>query len=250
MRLVQVKVKEGRLGDMQQHYAQRIIPALESVQGCRYAGLMRSVHNSEECLSLTLWDSEQHAQDYERSGLFEILLEETRPYLLESSESKLQLSEDLTLQYVPIPADPVVSKHPVALRSDTLAPQQERQGPMWVRIVSLKLRQGRRAEFEKLYRDQVIPTLRGVKGCRYIYLTERTDREDEVLSVTSWERKEDAQAYEESGLFARLLESQSDALSDLYHWKLDEQKKKGAMSATSDDPTIEQFDVVAGKAFR
>ena len=250
MRLVKVKVQEGRHGSMQQHYGQRIIPALENVPGCSYAGLMRSVHNSDECLSLTLWDSEEHARAYERSGLFETLLEETRPYLLESSESRLQLSEDLTLQYVPVPADPVVSRHPVALRSDTLSAQQEQRSPMWVRIVSLKLRPGRRAEFERLYRDQVIPTLRGVRGCRYIYLTERTDREDEVLSVTSWERKEDAQAYEESGLFARLLESQSDALSDLYHWKLDEQKKKGALSATSDDPTIEQFDVVAGKAFK
>lgn len=250
MRLVQVKVKDGRSDGLQQHYRQRIIVALEKVTGCRYAGLMRSVHHSEECISLTLWDNESDAEAYERSGLFESLLHETRPFLLESSESRLQLSQDLTLEYVPVPEEPVVSKFPVTERSDALPSEQEQHGPLWVRIVSLKLRRGKRGEFERHYREQVIPALRKVKGCRYIYLAERFGREDEVLSVTSWERREDAEAYEESGLFARLLRSQGDVLSDLYHWKLQEEKKKGALSATSDDPTVEQFDVVAGKSFK
>jgi heme-degrading monooxygenase HmoA len=250
MRLVQVKVKDGQIERLQHHYRQRIIAALEGIPGCRYAGLMKSVHHPEECVSLTLWDNEQDAEAYERSGLFETLLRETRPFLVESSESRLQLSRDLTLEYVPIPEEPVVGKFPVAARSDTPAPREEQHGHMWVRIVSLKLRPGKLAEFEQLYREQVIPALRNVKGCRYIYLAERSGRKDEVLSVTSWESKEDAENYEKSGLFARLLESQQSTLSELYGWKIEEQKLETGLSATSDDPTIEQFDVVAGRAFQ
>jgi heme-degrading monooxygenase HmoA len=250
MRLVQVKVKDGQIEGLQQHYRHRIIAALSGIPGCRYAGLMKSVHHPEECISLTLWDSEQDAEAYERGGLFETLLDEMRPYLLESSESRLQLSQDLTLEYIPIPEEPVVSKLPVAARSDTLEPQQEQRSPMWVRIVSLKLRPGKLEEFERMYREQVIPVLRNIKGCRYIYLAERSGRMDEVISVTSWESKEDAENYEKSGLFARLLESQRSALSELYHRKLEEQKLQGGLAATSEDPTVEQFDVVAGRAFQ
>ena len=80
MRLVHVKVRDGQIERLQQHYRQRIIAALSGISGCRYAGLMRSQHHSEECLSLTLWDSERDAEAYEGSGLFETLLNETRPY--------------------------------------------------------------------------------------------------------------------------------------------------------------------------
>lgn len=250
MRLVQVKVKAGQIDGLQHHYRQRVMAALETVRGCRYAGLMKSVHHPEECISLTLWDSEEDAAAYERSGLFTTLLDETHPFLLESSESRLQLSKDLTLEYVPIPEEPVVSKFPVAARSDTLAPLREQRAPMWVRIVSLKLRPGKFEEFKQLYSEHVIPALRSVRGCRYMYLTERSDRKDEVLSVTSWESKEDAENYEKSGLFARLLESQQGTLSELYRWTVEERKRQGGMAVTSEDPTVEEFDVVAGKSFR
>ena len=250
MRLVQMKVKEGHVGGLRSHYGNRIIPALEEISGCRYAGLMKSIHHSDECISLTLWENESDAEAYERGGVFETLLGETRPFLIESSESRLQLSQDLTLEYVPIPEEPVISRLPVAARGDPVSPQDSQRDPIWVRIVSLKLRPGKLDEFKRAYTEQVIPTLRKVKGCRYIYLTERSDKKDEILSVTSWESKEAAEAYEESGLFSRLLESQGDTLSELYRWKLEDGKLRGGISATSDDPTIEHFDVVVGKAFR
>ena len=247
MRMVQVKVKPGQLDTLRRHYQDRVIPALAGVVGCRYAGLMKSVHHEEECISLTLWDSEEGSSAYERSGLFEALLRETRPYLLESTESKLQLSEDLTLESVPIPEEPVVSGLPVAARSDELSPLKQQRGPGWVRIVSLRLRPGKREEFERLYRENVIPILRSLRGCSSIYLSERFDRADEVISVTSWDSKADAEAYERSGLFMRLLESQKDALSELYQWKFD--NANAGLTVTSEDTTVEYFDVVAGKAF-
>ena len=248
MRMVHVKVKGGQLDRMREQYRDRIIPALAGVTGCRYAALMQSAHHEEECISLTLWDSEEESLAYERSGLFETLLSETRPFLLDSTESRLQLSADLTLEEVPVPEEPVVSGLPVAAQSDELSSQQQQRAPGWVPIVSLKLRPGKREEFERHYRESIIPTLRSLKGCRYIYLSQRSGKSDEVISVTSWESKEDAEDYERSGLFMRLLEMQKETLSELYQWKFE--KTKGNLTVTSEDTTVEHFDVVVGKAFK
>ena len=250
MRLVQLKVKSGRVESYQQFYRGRIIPTLEKVRGCRYAALIQSMQHPDECLSLTLWNGEEDALAYERAGVFDKLLAGTRPYLLESTESKLQLSEDLTLEYVPILTEPVVTGLPVAEGNGSPVSLEGRRSSMCVRILSLKLRPGKRAEFDTFYRNRVIPALRGVSGCLQIYLAERTDRADEVLSVTTWEKKEDAEAYEASGLFARLLESQRDTLSELYDWKMEEQKKTAGVLTTSEDPTVERFAIIVGRVFR
>lgn len=250
MRMVQVKVKPGLTAHLRLHYHEQIIAALSGVNGCRYAGLLQSVHHPEECISLTLWDSEQDSRTYESSGLFSSLLEATRPFLLESTESKIQLSQDLTLEYVPIPEEPVISVLPVTATSNQAESAGQGGTPLWVRIVSLKIQPGKVGEFKRLYEDQVIPRLKSVKGCRYIYLSERAEKKDEVISVTSWDSKEDAERYEKSGTFELLLRSQEHVLSELYQWKRTVQNDHQGVSATSDDPMVEHFDVLVGKAFK
>ena len=56
---------------------------------------------------MTLWDSQSHADAYEKSGLFRELLEEAKPFLSSSSEWKIQLTEDFSLDYQPTPEEPV-----------------------------------------------------------------------------------------------------------------------------------------------
>lgn len=250
MRMVQVKVKPGLTSELRLHYHEQIIAALSGISGCRYAGLLQSVHHPEECISLTLWDSEQDSHAYEKSGLFTSLLDRTRPFLLDSTESKIQLSQDLTLEYVPIPEEPVVSVLPVTATSNQAASGDEQGSPMWVRIVSLKIQPGKLEEFKRLYEEQVIPKLRSVRGCRYIYLSERAEKKDEVISVTSWNSKEDAERYEKSGTFELLLRSQEHVLSELYQWKRTTQKEHQGLATTSDDPMVEYFDVLVSKAFK
>jgi len=250
MRMVQVRVKSLELNTLRTLYAERIIPTLEKVQGCRYAGLMQSAHRPEECISLTLWDTQADAGAYEKSGVFERLLEETRPYLSESSESRIQISRDLTLEYVPIPDEPVVSSFPIAVQSDSMATDRKEHDGIWLRIVSLRVRQGKMEEFKRSYLEQVIPTLRTVKGCRYIYLTENAEKPNEVISVTSWDSKEDAEHYQKSGLFDRLLQSQKDLLSELYQWKRDRDQEHAGSVSTSEDLSMENYGVLIGKDFK
>ncbi len=250
MRMVEVKVKEGLTSQLRTHYAERVIAGLSQVHGCRYAGLLQEARHHDQCISLTLWDSEADSLAYERGGVFESLLAETRPYLLESTESRIQLSQNLTLEYVPIPQEPVITVMPVEATSNELKSNEAIGSPMWVRIISLKVKPGKLDEFKQFYVDHVIPRLRSVRGCRYVYLTGRAQRPDEILSVTSWDTKDDADRYEQSGAFGVLLRSQQHVLSDLYQLKKDEEKEGDVRSTTSEDPVVEQYTVLVSKSFK
>jgi heme-degrading monooxygenase HmoA len=211
---------------------------------------MLSVHNPEECISLTLWDSPADAQAYEKSGTFSELLDEMRPHLMESSEPKIQLSHDLRLEYVTVPEEPVVSTFAVAAAGSAESRGPEATENIWIRIVSLKLRPGKIEEFRRTYAEQVIPALRSVRGCRYVYLTERTGKPNEVFSVTSWDSRQDAESYEKGGLFEKLLDSQQHLLSELYEWKRSRERTDKSNVATSEDVAVEHYDVLVGRSFK
>ncbi len=246
MRLVRIKVKMDGLRGLVSHYESRVIPTLAHVEGCRYAGLMQSVLHPDQCLSLTMWNEQSDAEAYEESGVFASLLDEVKPFFVESSEFQIRLSENLTLEYAPVPEEPVVSAMPVTASNTG---RQHSGGPRWLRTVALKIRPGKVEEFRRIYIDQVIPALRDVPGCRYIYLTEDPAKPNEVISITSWESEQDAKKYEQSGLFQKLLESQKDLLTDLYQWKREQEKDHVSRVATSDDLMVEQYTVLTGKDF-
>jgi len=250
MRMVQVRIKRGSLPKLLAFYKDRVIPALQGSKGCRYAGFMLSIHNPDECISLTLWDSFIDAVAYEKSGTFSELLDDMRPHLMESSEPRVQLSKDLKLEYISSPEEPVVSTYDVAAAGlvEHRAPGSTEN--IWVRIVSLKLRHGKFEEFKRVYAEQVIPALGKVKGCRYAYLTERTGKPNEVFSVTSWDSRRDAEAYEGGGLFMKLLESQQHLLSELYEWKKSRERTSTSEVATSEDVAVEHYDMLVGMSFK
>jgi len=249
MRLVQVRVKTGALEKLQQLYNERVIPALRQVKGCFYAGFMQNSHVPDECISMTLWESQEDAVAYEKSGVFENLLNETRPYLSESSDWKIQLSQDLTLEYVPVPEEPEVKMYSVTAQSNVPA-FPTGSSPLWLRTVALKIRPGRLEEFRRLYKERIMPELHKVKGCRYVYLTESAQKQNEVISVTVWDSKHDAENYEHSGLYERLVDSIKHTLSELFQWKMELEKEKGKQAATSEDLTVEHYDVIVGKTLK
>jgi quinol monooxygenase YgiN len=249
MRLVQVRVREGFLPAVTRLYSRVIAPALASAPGCRYAGLLQSVHVSDECLSLTVWDSENEANAYEQSGLFSTLIDQTRPFQAESSELRLQLSDDLKLEYLPVPGSPVVSSYPVAAAQTPPPGEHARPRTLWVRVVSLKIRPGKREEFKTLYAEKAIPALRGLKGCVYVYLAEKGDAPDEVLSVTGWDSRENAEQYERGGMFDQLLESQKALLSNLYQLKRAMQGEGAGPTVTSDDVKVDSYTVLVEESF-
>jgi quinol monooxygenase YgiN len=247
--MVHVKVKTGQVKQVERLYKDRIVSVLASTPGCRFAGLLQSAHHPEDLISMTLWNAEEDAKTYETSGGYKELLEETKPFLSDSSESTVRLSENLTLEYVPLPEEPVVRSFPVAATTDADVQSIEEKREIWVRIVQLKIRPGKRQEFKKKYVEEVIPTLRKVKGCRHVYLTEQEGGPDILASVTTWDSRADADAYEKSGLYDQLIESQREFLSSLYEWKRHREEAGKPRVATSEDVVVELYTVLTSKTF-
>jgi heme-degrading monooxygenase HmoA len=248
MRLVQVKVKPETLAAIPKLYNERIIPVLRQTPGCLFAGLIRSNDRPEESISLTLWDTPEHAEEYERSGLFQKLLHEAEPYLADASEWKIQLSKDLTLEFAPVHEEPVVKSYNIAAAAGEPAVSAEQGSRLYVRIVSVHLQPGKTEVFARLYASTILPTLQSVPGCRYAFLTEGI--ENEVLSISIWNTKQDADAYEVSGLFDRLTKKVQHTFTDIYQWKMAVEKHSSSQVSTSDDLIVQGYNVVTGKSFR
>lgn len=250
LRLVHVKVRPEMLPFIPQAYDERIIPRLEEMSGCLYAGLVLSESHKDECISMTLWDTRAHAEDYEKSGLFGGLLEEAKPYLSDSSVWKIQLSEEMKLEYRPVPEEAVVKSYSLAAEPDAEIPDRGAADSMYLRIVSLKVKPGKTEELRRIFADEVIPALRSVRGCRYANLTESIEEKDGAVSLTVWDSKQDSDAYEASGRFDQMTDRIKHALADLFQWKMALERESGRRVATSEDLAVEHYSIVSGRRLR
>ena len=194
LRLVQAKVDPARSKEFGKVYAQEIIPALKGVKGCLYAGLWQSARSPEEMVSLTLWASQKYVDRYEKSGLYEKLLGKSRPFFLERDEWKLQLSEDLRLEYGPVNEDPVVKSYDDASKSRKAVPKPIHAVCPFFRIVSMVAQPGRIEDFKGVYYNDVLPALREVPGCCYVQLAQSVRNPNEFISFTVWKSEGDAEA--------------------------------------------------------
>jgi heme-degrading monooxygenase HmoA len=248
MRLVQLNVEKQEIDKFRQTYQDEVIDRLQKTSGCRFVGLIES--GAEECefISLTLWDEQKQAESYEESGIYEELLSKVRPYLQNSSEWKIQLSENLELEYKQVQEEPVIKKFSVQAQGD----RNGRGGidsHLYVRIVSLSIQEGKEEEFKKIFTGEIIPELLATRGCRYAYLTRSTQDANAFISVTIWDSSEDADLYESSGKFKELVGKVSHTFSQFYRWKMALEKDYDASINTSEDMKVERYNIVTGKNF-
>jgi len=127
------------------------------------------------------------------------------PYLSDSSEWKIQLSKDLNLEYQPVPDEPIVKAFKSLAKTDERNFSEETLSFMTLRLLSIKIKPGLMNTFREIYKNEIIPKLQTVKGCKYAYLTENLEDENQALSLTIWESKQDADNYDKGGLFKQLL---------------------------------------------
>ena len=251
MRFVQMKVDPERTPELHDFYKGTVIPSLHSVQGCMFASLIQSHDHPDECVSMTLWDSQANADMYGSSALYRGLIENIKPYLADSTEWKIQLSKDLTLETVPVVEEPVVKSYVIdEFKDGTTGASMRDRSQLYVRIVALKIHPGKIDEFRKIYAEEVMPALRTVTGCRYAFQTEGATDKDEVLSVTLWDSEHDASAYEASGMVEHFGKKLEQTFSGLYQWKLDLEQGLGREIITSDDVKVKHYQVVTGETFK
>jgi quinol monooxygenase YgiN len=250
MRLLHLTITVERQSEFLRLYEEEILPTLQEVEGCRYAGLVQNVQRQGEGMSLTFWDTKDHAEAYEQSGTFQRLLERSRPFFSDSDEWKIQLSENMQLEYAPVPTEPVLKSYIGVSRSDESIAGLGKSTGMYLRIVSMLVQPGRREEFKALYHRDILPALRSARGCHYVHLAENASAEEEFLSITVWRSGEDADQYETSGLFSSLLEKIRPTLSVFYQWKMELDRESGRQAVTSEDLAVKRYSIVVGRSFR
>lgn len=217
LRFVRLDLRPESEREFAEFYRERVIPALEATPGCLFVALLRP-WRGEAHKSLTLWESPDHALAYEESGLYHRLLREAEPYLSSTTAWRVRLARD------PLEtSDPGLREiPPEGYEVETgEAPATSGEGEaVYVRIVSLRVDPDRREEFVALYHDEVLPALRATGGCRGALLAEGAQSPSSMLSISLWDREEDAVRYEISGEFERLTRRLEKTFSPLYDWKL------------------------------
>lgn len=250
MRFVQLKINTKYLQILREFYGQIVAPELQQMPGCLFAGIIQGSHQPEEIISVTFWETHKQAENYTTSAAYQRMIEQIKPMLAESTEWKIQLSDDMQLEYLPVAEEPITKEYTVTAQSTNPQSVPDEKPRMYVRIVSVRLQKGKLAEFRDLYAAEIIPALKKTPGCRFAYLTENLQEEDEAISVTIWDTKEDADNYEQSGLFEELAEKVKHTFSKLFQWKMAlEKDSQGSKISTSADLKVTHYTMVAGKNF-
>ena len=77
---------------------------------------------------------------------------------------------------------------------------------MFARVAWGKVKPGAWEEYERIYREEILPASRGVSGLRFRELLRGTEDPDEGISLTLWESSEALEAYERSATYQGFLE--------------------------------------------
>ena len=249
MRLMKLRLLPGALPEMFRLYRERIIPGLQTVDGCLFAVLTENAKRSHECVSLTLWDSRENMIQYERDGRFAELLKEAAPYLAESGEWRVQLSDELTLTYGPAKEPPSVGSY----RLDVVMPggsfERLENLAEYLRVLRLPIAPSRFAETKKYYEEEAVPALRKVPGCLYAGLLTNLATDGQIVSMTIWSKKSAAEAFEKSELYRKLMRDARE-LVGARSWDLMLENEQPGSGLTERAVKAQEYGVVAGKDLR
>ena len=83
---------------------------------------------------------------------------------------------------------------------------------MYARFTHIKFLPEHEDRVRKLFREEIVPEIRKQKGLIDIKLLLPVDKADDYISVSEWEKKEDADAYAASGTYQKLV----DKLKEVY----------------------------------
>lgn len=219
LRFVRLMVREGAEARLAQVYRERIIPALRATDGCRFAGLLAPWRGGDAHRSLTLWETPQQALAYEESGRYQSLLQEVEPLLSGRTEWRVRLTQSADTTAGPARLEIPAEGYDFAGEAPA-ADGAAGGGSLFVRILSVRVDPERLPEFVALYTEHVIPAVRRQPGSRGVLLAEGEGWSDRVLSISFWDREEDAVRYESSGEPERLTGKLKATFSPIYDWKL------------------------------
>jgi heme-degrading monooxygenase HmoA len=249
MRFLRLKVKEEKLRDLQRFYRERVVPALHTTPGCIFASLLQPGTPGGDCISLTLWRGPEYAEAYESGGLFQTLLDECTPFLTLATEWKVKLTESAGPEVQIRAKPPEVEAFHVSSGQGKPALGTTRPTRLHLRIVSLLVQEDQTGTLAARYQEEIVPELLQAKGCIGSFLVEGVDKPNHALSVTLWERDEDAVRYELTGAFRALMRRLSDILADLTQWRMSLVSGGGEAGPAHATLDVDKYSIVVGERF-
>lgn len=246
MRFVRFKVKEDKLWDYARYYEDRVIQALQETEGCLFASLLQPSGDDDECVSMTMWRSSELAEAYEKSGLYDEILDESDDFLAEASEWHVRLAGDPGGTVPPL-QDPEIEAYPVELAGFSDRADKFSSRGIYLRVVAARVESGKFNDLKEAYDREIKPGLLATKGCRAVFLVEGVGTSSRALSVTVWDHEEDAIRYELSGAFDENVAKVSEFFSGLYQWKLSLATDSQRESVSGKDLDVRGYQQVIGR---
>ena len=77
---------------------------------------------------------------------------------------------------------------------------------MIVRLTYFSVSPGRVEAMRKMYNEEAIPVVKSQKGNLDCKLLEPVNKDDDFISMTVWDNREDADAYQNAGVYKKLVE--------------------------------------------
>ncbi|HTR82086.1 MAG TPA: antibiotic biosynthesis monooxygenase [Bacteroidota bacterium] len=224
-------------------YAQSVLSALRSTKGCAFASLLQNTDKPQECISLTIWKSRKDSEDYEKSGLYTKLVDSLRPYFADSNEWKLELTEDLSLEYTPIQIEPTIERFDGSVAgSENISKLKAK--PFAVQILELTVQEDQVNTFEALFASEIHPKYKAHKGFIDLILL-RQQHKFHVISF--WDETVELQS---PGIHSigELLESIYKILPASVRWRVSHASAT-TTSATSEDLTTKVYRCLTAEWF-
>jgi len=244
LRILKFDTQGADLYAVQAFYQKEVLPLLQQHSACRFASLLQATSQAEECISMTLWDSPQEADSYEKSDAYRKLVEDGSQLVSGAAEWRVRLAGSTGLPPVE-PGQQTVSDAFTVEAGDEDLPVDELPSRLYLRVVSVRVKPEKWDDLIDLYNTTVMPTLHSTQGCRAAFLVEALRDPDQALSVSIWDREEDAVRYEISGRFDALTRRLRDTLIPTHQW----QGTLTAEGSADGNPPAEGFRVVVGERF-
>ena len=222
---------------------------MQAAKGCVFVSLMQPIDNENEFLSVTMWTSRRRAEDYESSGLYDTLLDDSDDFLAEASEWRVHPTGD-TVPEVPRLQEPEVEEGPVEIAVEGSRIDAAASPHLFVRIVAVRVQAGRFDELRERYNEVVVPALLETPGCRAVFLVERYPSHPESpVGDCLGQRGKGRPLRDQRGLRQAGLPAQR-VLLGLYQWKLSLAQSREREEVSGRDLDVSGYRVITGRRLR
>ena len=249
VRFFTFRCQPDKVEEFRDFVVEQVFSGLRETEGCLFASLVESIAEPNEFSSLTLWESSDHIKAYDEGARFAALVQASQPFMATSDEWQLQLSKDLTLEYKPVIEEPRVDSYLLRAVMDEAALQQQRAANTHLRLVRLQATDDGLEGLKQNYIEEVIPALSGVKGCRNAFLIESVASQNQLISVTLWDSREDAEAFDRGAVLQALMNNTRE-LRSAHIWQTTLTSDVASKVYTSDDVKTQFYAVIAGQGFQ